>query len=157
METFTDFWQRCRDQEEWIIGKEEFSTNSIGENRYLYTKEWVWGNEEQALAALPEDPHQYGSSQCLQLQQQRLWHLSHRHTYRHNTNHQCTRHLKKFFLVFRDRVSLCSPGCPGTHYADQAVLELGDPPASSPKCWDLNSGPHACRSGGWLLPPEPFL
>jgi hypothetical protein len=27
-------------------------------------------------------------------------------------------------LVFRDRVSLCSPGCPGTHSVDQAGLEL---------------------------------
>jgi hypothetical protein len=25
---------------------------------------------------------------------------------------------------FRDRVSLCSPGCPGTHFVDQAGLEL---------------------------------
>ena len=23
-------------------------------------------------------------------------------------------------FVFRDRVSLCSPGCPGTHFVDQA-------------------------------------
>jgi hypothetical protein len=29
-----------------------------------------------------------------------------------------------FFLVFRDRVSLYSPGCPGTHSVDQAGLEL---------------------------------
>jgi hypothetical protein len=28
------------------------------------------------------------------------------------------------FLFFRDRVSLCSPGCPGTHSVDQAGLEL---------------------------------
>jgi hypothetical protein len=32
-------------------------------------------------------------------------------------------------LVFQDSVSLCSPGCPGTHSADQAGLEL---PASAP-------------------------
>jgi hypothetical protein len=36
-----------------------------------------------------------------------------------------------FFLVFRDRVSLCSPGCPGTHFVDQAGLELRNPPASA--------------------------
>jgi hypothetical protein len=36
-----------------------------------------------------------------------------------------------FFLVFRDRVSLCSPGCPGPHSVDQAGLELRDPPASA--------------------------
>jgi hypothetical protein len=37
------------------------------------------------------------------------------------------------FLVFffRDRVSLYSPGCPGTHFVDQAVLELRNPPASA--------------------------
>jgi hypothetical protein len=33
-------------------------------------------------------------------------------------------------LVFRDRVSLCSPGCPGTHSVDQAGLELRNLPAS---------------------------
>jgi hypothetical protein len=27
------------------------------------------------------------------------------------------------FLFFQDRVSLCSPGCPGTHSVDQAGLE----------------------------------
>jgi hypothetical protein len=32
-----------------------------------------------------------------------------------------------FFLVFRDRVSLCSPGCPGAHFVDQAGLELRNP------------------------------
>jgi hypothetical protein len=36
-----------------------------------------------------------------------------------------------FFLVFRDRVSLYSPGCPGTHFVDQAGLELRNPPASA--------------------------
>jgi hypothetical protein len=35
------------------------------------------------------------------------------------------------FLVFRDRVSLSSPGCPGTHFVDQAGLELKNPPASA--------------------------
>jgi hypothetical protein len=35
------------------------------------------------------------------------------------------------FLVFRDRVPLCSPGCPGTHSVDQAGLELRNLPASA--------------------------
>jgi hypothetical protein len=35
-----------------------------------------------------------------------------------------------FFFSLRDRVSLCSPGCPGTHSVDQAGLELRNPPAS---------------------------
>ena len=34
------------------------------------------------------------------------------------------------FLVFQDRVSLYSPGCPGTHFVDQAGLELRNLPAS---------------------------
>jgi hypothetical protein len=34
-------------------------------------------------------------------------------------------------LVFRDRVFLYSPGCPGTHFVDQAGLELRNPPASA--------------------------
>jgi hypothetical protein len=32
-------------------------------------------------------------------------------------------------LFFQDRVSLYSPGCPGTHFVDQAGLELRNPPA----------------------------
>jgi hypothetical protein len=35
------------------------------------------------------------------------------------------------FLVLRDRVSLYSPGCPGTHFVDQAGLELRNLPASA--------------------------
>jgi hypothetical protein len=35
------------------------------------------------------------------------------------------------FFVFQDRVSLCSPGCPGTHSVDQAGLELRNLPASA--------------------------
>ena len=34
-------------------------------------------------------------------------------------------------MVFRDRVSLSSLGCPGTHFVDQAGLELRNPPASA--------------------------
>ena len=47
-----------------------------------------------------------------------------------------------FFLVFRDRVSLCSPGCPGTHSVDQAGLELRNLPASA--SWVL--GLKACAT-----------
>jgi hypothetical protein len=35
------------------------------------------------------------------------------------------------FVLFWDRVSLCGPGCPGTHSVDQAGLELRNPPASA--------------------------
>ncbi|GAB1293884.1 Mediator of RNA polymerase II transcription subunit 17 [Apodemus speciosus] len=34
-------------------------------------------------------------------------------------------------IFLRSRVSLCSPGCPGTHSADQTGLELRNPPASA--------------------------
>jgi hypothetical protein len=82
-----------------------------------------------------------------------------------------TKHLSSFFFVlfcflfFWDRVSLYSPGCPGTHFVDQAGLELRNPPASASQVLglkacattlgpsffylssylgsgDLNSGPH---------------
>jgi hypothetical protein len=39
--------------------------------------------------------------------------------------------LVGFCLFFRKRVSLYSPGCPGTHFVDQAGLELRNPPASA--------------------------
>jgi hypothetical protein len=41
------------------------------------------------------------------------------------------------FLFFRDRVSLCSPGCPGTHSVDQAGLELRNLPASASRVLGL--------------------
>jgi hypothetical protein len=34
-------------------------------------------------------------------------------------------------VVVRDRVSLYSPGCPGTHFVDQTGLELRNLPASA--------------------------
>jgi hypothetical protein len=36
-----------------------------------------------------------------------------------------------FFFFSFSRVSLCSPGCPGTHSVDQAGLEPRNPPASA--------------------------
>jgi hypothetical protein len=41
-------------------------------------------------------------------------------------------------LFFRDRVSLYSPGCPGTHFVDQAGLELRNLPASASQVLGLN-------------------
>jgi hypothetical protein len=46
--------------------------------------------------------------------------------------------MSAFFLVFRGRVSLCSPGCPGTHFVDQAGLKLRNPPASTSRVLVLN-------------------
>jgi hypothetical protein len=54
-------------------------------------------------------------------------------------------HLKKknkinnSFFFFGDRVSLCSPGCPGTHFVDQAGLELRNPPASASQVLGLKA------------------
>jgi hypothetical protein len=39
-------------------------------------------------------------------------------------------HFFVCLFVFQDRVSLCSPGCPVTHFVDQTGLELRNPPAS---------------------------
>jgi hypothetical protein len=55
-----------------------------------------------------------------------------------------------FFLVFQDRVSLCSHGSPGTHFVDQAGLELRKPPASASQVLGLK----ACAttpSQGYIL------
>jgi hypothetical protein len=44
------------------------------------------------------------------------------------------------FLFFPwDRVSLYSPGCPGTHFVDQAGLELRNPPASASQVLGLKA------------------
>jgi hypothetical protein len=44
-----------------------------------------------------------------------------------------------FCCCFRDRVSLYSPGCPGTHFVDQAGLKLRNPPASASKVLGLKA------------------
>jgi hypothetical protein len=43
----------------------------------------------------------------------------------------------RVLFCFRDRVSLCSPGCPGTLSVDQAGLELRNPPASASRVLGL--------------------
>jgi hypothetical protein len=50
-------------------------------------------------------------------------------------------------LVFGDRVSLYSPGCPGTHFVDQAGLELRNPSASASQVLELK----VCATTAWLL------
>jgi hypothetical protein len=44
-----------------------------------------------------------------------------------------------------DRVSLCSPGCPGTHSVDQAGLELRNLPASASQVLGLKAGTTNAR------------
>ena len=43
-----------------------------------------------------------------------------------SSKHSCT-----FFFAFGDRVALYSPGCPGTHFVEQAELKLRNLPASA--------------------------
>jgi hypothetical protein len=50
------------------------------------------------------------------------------------------------FFVFRDRVSLCSPGCPGSHFVDQAGLKLRNLPASASRVLGLK----ACTTNAQL-------
>jgi hypothetical protein len=50
-------------------------------------------------------------------------------------------------MVFQDRVSLSSPGCPGTHSVDQAGLELRNLPASASQVLGLK----ACATTAQLV------
>jgi hypothetical protein len=43
------------------------------------------------------------------------------------------------FGFFRDRVSPYSPGCPGTHFVDQAGLEVRNLPASASQVLGLKA------------------
>jgi hypothetical protein len=54
-------------------------------------------------------------------------------------------------LVFRDRVSLCSPGYPGTHFVDQAGLELRNPPASASQVLGLKASATTPGCGSLLV------
>ena len=47
--------------------------------------------------------------------------------------------LLVLFCLFPDRVSLCSPGCPGTHSVDQAGLELRNLPVSASQVLGLKA------------------
>jgi hypothetical protein len=44
-----------------------------------------------------------------------------------------------YIWFFQDRVSLYSPGCPGTHSVDQAGLKLRNPPASASQVLGLKT------------------
>jgi hypothetical protein len=46
-----------------------------------------------------------------------------------------------FFVcfVFQDRIFLCSPGFPGTHFVEQAGLELRNSPASASQVLGLKA------------------
>jgi hypothetical protein len=51
------------------------------------------------------------------------------------------------FFVFRNRVFLCSPGCPGTHSVDQAGLKLRNLPVSASQVLGLK----ACATNAGIL------
>jgi hypothetical protein len=57
-----------------------------------------------------------------------------------------------FFFGFRDRVSLCSPGYPGTHSEDQGALKLRDPPASASQVLGLKAcaTTPSVKNASWL-------
>ena len=72
------------------------------------------------------------------------------HTDRHAGKNIQTQFLKRniyIYLVFRDRVSLSSPGCPGTHSVDQAGLKLRNLPTSASQLLGLK----VCTTTAWLL------
>jgi hypothetical protein len=58
------------------------------------------------------------------------------------------------FYFFRDWVSLYSPGCPGTHFVDQAGLELRNPPAYASQVLGLKA---CATTPGFMLIFIPFI
>jgi hypothetical protein len=54
-------------------------------------------------------------------------------------------------FVFRDRVSLCSPGCPGTHFVDQASLKLRNPSASASQVLGLKPCATTARQDSYYI------
>jgi hypothetical protein len=54
-----------------------------------------------------------------------------------------------FCFFFQDRVSLYSPGCPGTHFVDHAGLELRNLPASASQVLGLKA--FTTMSGFFLV------
>jgi hypothetical protein len=63
-----------------------------------------------------------------------------------------------FFVFFQDRISLYSPGCPGTHFVDQAGLELRNWPLTyDPRqsaSWTGALGEMAPTGLAWRAPPH---
>jgi hypothetical protein len=60
----------------------------------------------------------------------------------------------RFFFFFQDRVSLCSPGCPGTHSVDQAGLELRNLSASASQGLGLKACTNTARLRNRILRVE---
>jgi hypothetical protein len=51
----------------------------------------------------------------------------------------CPIYFILFFMVFLDRVSLYNPGYPGTHFVDQAGLEIRNLPAFASRVLGLTA------------------
>jgi hypothetical protein len=51
------------------------------------------------------------------------------------------------FVFFETGVLLYNPGCSGTHFVDQAGLELRNPPASASQVLELKE----CANTTWLF------
>jgi hypothetical protein len=60
-------------------------------------------------------------------------------------------HFVLFCFVFRDRVSLCSPGYPETHSVDQAGLELRNPSASASQVLGLKVCATTAQPGMFVI------
>jgi hypothetical protein len=65
--------------------------------------------------------------------------LTHFHSFTCKINDVLVRFLFVCLFVFRDRVSLYSSGCPGTHFVDQAGFELRNLPASASQVLGLKA------------------
>jgi hypothetical protein len=60
-------------------------------------------------------------------------------------------YILPMFLFFPDRVSLCSPGHPGTHSVDQAGPELRNSPASASQVLGIKGVRHHCLENTTVL------
>jgi hypothetical protein len=60
-------------------------------------------------------------------------------------------------MVFWDRVSLCSPGCPGTHFVDQAGLKFRNPSASASRVLGLKACATMPGMNSYLRDMIPWL
>jgi hypothetical protein len=63
------------------------------------------------------------------------------------------------YLFFEMGVSLCSPGCPGTHSVDQAGFDLRNPPASASRVLGLKvcaTTPGKMCSPDWPRTRDPL-
>jgi hypothetical protein len=59
-----------------------------------------------------------------------------------------------WYLVFRDRVSLYSLGCPGTHFVNKAGLEFKNLPASASRVLELKTCTTTAQMKNWNFLPS---